>query len=505
MGLFSRLFSKKDKDNSISVVANIKEVSIVTQETLNIHQDIKDLIWINDGLMKNYERENKQEIYELNGLRMTMSMLTREEPSLISLKLPVNFLVDIEKVERPPYFPTYQDLTENQKGVYWNLLSNPYNYNIDIGFVFILYYGLERHLINGNYEKAFQVILNMRDVYKNKSFQQYSGNALVLTCLFRQRADLAYEFMKSLDKEFEYQFSDNLFILCKHSLDIPISSKDIMRMAKSFEFTKLNYIKNYPDIFEEVLRRNIITKYSKKEILISNFITASEMKKIRLEEVTIFANVSIIDKTIKVPLLVESFKFKMEIYNLLESAHEQVKVKLKELRKSGGLESEKTIVKKSNVILTFNEKEEITLLKALKRTKNNFLDRHFILIGIQDFYYKYRDVNFEYIEKCIEYCNMDIESLEAMQRSYYDNRLKEINELATIYNNEKVENEISNIERFKGNIPAFKRLAIIYEKRKDYEKGVGVCDVAIDYYNSVNMMEQTDEFTKRKNKLSSKI
>lgn len=41
----------------------------------------------------------------------------------------------------------------------------------------------------------------------------------------------------------------------------------------------MNYIKNYPLIFEEILQENIKNKYSADSVLISNFITQTENKK----------------------------------------------------------------------------------------------------------------------------------------------------------------------------------------------------------------------------------
>ena len=98
-------------------------------------------------------------------------MSSNEEPSLIYTKQPVVVPNDVSIVERPPFFPTYSGLTPEQKGVYIKLLQNPYDNSVDIGFVFILYYGLERHLLVGDYERAYKVILKLRDVHSNASFQ----------------------------------------------------------------------------------------------------------------------------------------------------------------------------------------------------------------------------------------------------------------------------------------------------------------------------------------------
>ncbi len=473
MGFLSKLFKKNMKELNNKALVNTKSSESISDKQLDIHQDLKELLWIEDGPMRNYSSEiNKQE-FLVEGLRVVCSFKGSEEPSLISLKLPVNFNVDISTVERPPYFPSYKDLTENQKGVYWSLLGNPYNGNIDIGFVFILYYGLERCLLDGNYEKAFDVILKLRHVFDNGSFQNYSGNALILTCLLKQRVDLADKFIKSLKNEFEYNFSDNLFVLCKYSLDLPLTSKDIIRMAKSFEFTKLNYIKTYPEIFEKELVEKMKEAYSTEDIDIKKFITATEMKKVRKEKVQVYANVSISNTEIDVPLLIECFKFKKAVYDLLEKTHESVKEQLKELRKKGKVESINKVVKAKNVILTFDMEEEERHLKNLKLLKEP-LDKHFELISIQEFYYKYRDLDSKYIDECIKYCEIDIEGLK-------------------------------EIGPFDAVIPAFKRLSIIYDKRKEFEQGIAICNKAIEYYKSMNMLEEINEFSKRKDKMVKKF
>ena len=120
---------------------------------------------------------------------MAMKKLTmnEEEPSLIYTNQKINPTQRIEDIATPPYYPTYSGLTPEQKWVYLNLLANPYNPAIDIGFVFILYYGLERHLLLGNFEKAIDVLLKLRDVHTNKSFQSYSANAIILSCMTGQK------------------------------------------------------------------------------------------------------------------------------------------------------------------------------------------------------------------------------------------------------------------------------------------------------------------------------
>lgn len=503
MGFLSNLFGKQSVETNL---VEMKHFPIKNgPDLLSIHPDIRDLIWLIDGPNKNYVSDKKEDIYEYGGVRVIFSSMNREEPSSILLKLPVSFAGESSKVERPPYYPRYAQITPEQRGEYWKLLSNPYNSQIDIGYVFILYYGLERHLLNGNYEKAFDVILKLRDVHKNGSFQNYSANALILTGLCRQRADLIIKFVQSIDHDYELNFSDNLYLLCKFGLEIPLSAKDIMRMAKTFEFTNLNYIKKYPEMFEEILVENIQKNYNTDSLNITDFITVTENRKLHTQDTPIFANMSIIDTNFKVPLIADNFKLKRAVYDLLEAAHEQTKVKLATLRKSGELKAEVKAEPKKKVIPVFDVDMEKTLLKDLISKKDDAVDRHFSLIVLQDFYYKYRDVDVKYVEKCIVACIEDINSLATVQIEYRKQEIERIKMSSKFHSKDEIDAKIVNVESFLGRIPAFNRLVVIYEKNKKYNDALNVCDQAIRYYTSYGMPSASLEFEERKAKLQKKV
>lgn len=328
MGLFD--FWKRKKTTLIP-----NKSTNLSVKGLSIHEDLKELIWIKDGKYKNYEQSKGDEnSFDIDGFRITISFQNQEEPSLIYTNQKINKIKDFTSIERPSYWPTYSELTPEQKWVYLTLLSNPYNSAIDIGFVFILYYGLERHLLCGNFEEAISVILKLRDVHTNKSFQSYSANAIVLSCMLHKRGDLVLDFINSLDKEHELSFSNNLFLICYYSFDIHLLPKDVMRMASTFEFNKKNYIKKHLELFLKSLTEAIKSKLGIDTIDLKKYLTASEIKKVKQQEVGIFANMSIIDKSIAIPLLSDNFKLKREMYNFLEIAHEDVKKKLAEMRKA---------------------------------------------------------------------------------------------------------------------------------------------------------------------------
>ena len=100
------------------------------------------------------------------GISLSISFSSDEEPSLIFMGLPIAHVDG--PVERPPYYPTYKGLTPEQRGIYWKLLANPYDETIDIGYIFILYYGLERYLLTDKYEEVIDVILKLRDVHSKE-------------------------------------------------------------------------------------------------------------------------------------------------------------------------------------------------------------------------------------------------------------------------------------------------------------------------------------------------
>ena len=511
MGFLSKLFGRNNQSNnqpSQNTNIAVRNTALQpSQPMLTVHSDIKDYLWIGDGKFKNYVPTSSNDTVTINvqGISLTITFKSIEEPSLIYMGLPVGETRGA--VERPPYYPVYKELTPEQRGIYWKLLANPYDNSIDIGYVFILYYGLERYLLTDKYEEVIDVILKLRDVHQNKSFQTYTANAVILTCLHRQRADIVQKFMNSLDKEYEFSFSSNLFLICKYSLGMPLSAVEVMRMAKSFEFTKNNYIKKYPDIFLTMLSQNINELYKSDGIPWDKLLTRSEFQKLPKEDAYIFANESIRDKTIKVPSMLTSFKLKKTIYDLLDNSHEDVKKQLAEKRKNGEVVPEANEIlskKKAKEVLSFDSVQERLLLEAYQSAINNSLDQHFASISLQNFYYKYRNLNKEYLDRCIEYCKDDISRLPEIQKTYIEDEKKDILSCGWLSTVEK-QNRISEICPFYASIPAFKRLAIYYEKEKNYESAIKICDQAISFYSSGSIHSQVLEFEERKKKIMNKM
>lgn len=497
MGILSKLFGRpkentdqqqpERKDTQTGALSKPSQLSKSLQPQnaisrlieLSAHPELRNLLWWGDGPYKNYIPAKSVEHVNVDGLVLEISLTGMQEPSLLSVQAPVKTDVNPANVERLPYYPEYSRLSPEQKGVYWQFLRNPYAGSFEIGYVFILYYGLERHLLKGDYENAFQVILKLRDVYNNGSFQSYSGCALIIACLMHGRIDLLNDFFASLDKGYELKFPANLYLLGKYGLGIPLYAQDIMRMAKDFEFTNLNYIKKLPDLFEKLLQEQMQSRYGLAQLDISSLVGASDMKKAYKVDFPAFANVSIERKTIPVPQIFDVFKFKKAVNDLLESTHNAVKANVVQQRKDGRLPTAKEEANSTpKKILTFDTDMESSLLNQYHIAGNDPVAKHFSMIALQDFYYKYRDLNDQYLAACIRFCEEDLSSLEQFSAAW---RTQNLNTPVRI--------------------PAFQRMAIIYEKSKAHAKGIAICEQAISFYQSNGMVDLANGFSERKAKM----
>ena len=397
MSILDFFRKKKDEINENDEIEK-EDASVINEQPVNeevsrslldgkinieqyLHPDIKGLVWIKDGRFRNYTPIHtgssiRETIFGI--LELSPSEEDIEEPSLIYTSLPVVLPKDKTQIPRPPYSPCYRYLSPEQKGIYLELLQNPYNSDIDIGYVFILYYGLERHLLYGNTEKAIDVILKLRDVHKHKSFQNYSANAIILFSLINGKDENIRKFMNSLDKDFEYLFSDNLYLLCSYIADLPLNAKDIMRMAKSFEFTNNTYIKKYPEIFHKHLENVLEEKIKTNTVDLKRYLNMKEIKKMPTIADFMFINTSLANELIPLPNVSQSFKLKRDMNIFLEMAHDRVKEEVATLRKEGKIQPEP---KKEKKEIDF-DKDMIT--KAFERYKEKIIGVN-ELRGLRDF------------------------------------------------------------------------------------------------------------------------
>lgn len=98
----------------------------------------------------------------------------------------------------------------------------------------------------------------------------------------------------------------------------------------------------------------------------------------------------------------------------------------------------------------FDWAEEM-LLEALRRSKDA-IDTHFVYNDLIDFYYRQRETKADALELCEKYCWLDVELAPKVLECDW---LKD------------------------ARLPSFQRLAIIYEKRGQYDKAIEICERAL--------------------------
>ncbi|MDO4794168.1 MAG: TerB N-terminal domain-containing protein, partial [Filifactor alocis] len=121
-----------------------------------VPQEIFDLLWFSDGPFQNFYPTNYKK-YDFEFFSANVR-LAPDEPSAISIEIPLSKEICNDKLD---YFPSYKRLSPAQRYTYLNWLKD-ITQPIDIGYVFIFYYGLERHILFGQTDEAIKMIYQLK-------------------------------------------------------------------------------------------------------------------------------------------------------------------------------------------------------------------------------------------------------------------------------------------------------------------------------------------------------
>lgn len=318
MSLLKKLFgsNKRSEDTSLTVS---KSSALMTG--IFIPEPTKSLLWVTN--------EDTSKISSPMSIKITISlqpdgakMETDDghnfygEPSLIWTKLPVEKNTDLE--EKPMYYPSYSHLYPKNRFQYLSWLQDvtkPTN----LSYVFLYYYGLERHLLVGNFDLASQEIFRLLKYHDKGSFRSYAQNALIVSTLHKNRADI-------FDKDsFLFESPSNESLIVRKMLGYKITAAEIMKLSYPFGFKNKRYIKLYPEDFERELDRLLISH----EVESGSLLDIVAMDELERRESIVFANISLPEKirTIAVPQLISNQKFKDACIDLLQKAHDNLKLK----------------------------------------------------------------------------------------------------------------------------------------------------------------------------------
>jgi hypothetical protein len=336
MGIFDFL-KKKDpvkeeknqliRNESINLASSSSQSLVPFFGNLLISENIRQLLWFGDGKFQNYNPNNDQKvIFENELFRITVSF--QKEPSLIYTNMPVDFKSNGANVAKLGYYPSYAQLNPQQRFVYLKWLCD-ITKPVDIGYVFIFYYGLERHLVSGKYSEAINTILTLRQYHKHPSFLAYSADALVMSAILHKDKNTLVKVLDLID---DTSYCSSVVLLGKYLMKLDLTPDEVISISLAVGFTNKKYIKDYPDLFKKSLESNMIKEFGKNSYPIYQL-----KMQYPSQHIMSFANISF-DQEIRSPLLpdmMHSPEFSSSINSLLTTTHNEVKRSLVEMRKSG--------------------------------------------------------------------------------------------------------------------------------------------------------------------------
>jgi len=275
MSIFDKIFGKK-KEYELTVIESASVLGGREEKIVNINTSV-ELSVINgieyrELLFISYDKKvppiNRSAVFSINldtagHVYSEISERQIPDPSTIYVYLPIT---DEHEVQPLPYWPHYIELNSGQRYIYLNWLRNIDN-QIDIGYVFLYYYGLERHLLVGDFDKAFSQIIRLRNVHKNKSFQKYSENALIHSCVMRNRVDKLFD----LHEKTEISGFSNTQFLLAYNLKMDLLPNNLIDIFYKAFILSRKAIKENRQLLDECIKEVMIHKYGKESFSIKEY------------------------------------------------------------------------------------------------------------------------------------------------------------------------------------------------------------------------------------------
>lgn len=290
------------------------------------------------------------------------------EPSLIWKKLPIE--QNSELVQEAMYWPSYSAFNPKARYQYLRWLQD-ITQPTNLSYVFLYFYGLERHLLVGDYDAAVDEIARLLKHHTKKTFVQYASRSLVVASLAKDRLDVLDRIPSLLSEEIDETLAMRIM------KSTTMTPDDIIDISSRVGFKNKRYIKLYPDVFRLELQKRI-DEYERQ---FGKLLGVFELSDFSRAQSDVFANQSIPERIrhVQVPVILDDTRFSKGIHSLLQSAHEGVKARL-----AKGEVARATAEKPSTSTPPVNthpaSREEVDrLLEQIKRKTSRILDIHFEL------------------------------------------------------------------------------------------------------------------------------
>jgi len=202
------------------------------------------------------------------------------DPSTIYFHLPILEEINVAPL---PYWPHYIEITPGQRFIYLNWLRNV-EQPIDPGYVFLYYYGLERQLLTGNFDKAFDEIIKLRNAHNNKSFQNYSENALVHAAIICGRTE---KLINLHEKTVTSGYTNAMFLLA-YNAGFGLGIEQLILIFHKAFITSRNAVKENKPLFIECLTEELTKRFGIASFPIKDY----DISKVKTVTETRFANYS---------------------------------------------------------------------------------------------------------------------------------------------------------------------------------------------------------------------
>jgi hypothetical protein len=181
-----------------------------------------------------------------------------DDVSTIYASLPVRQMQPGYRPTKLGYYPTYCGMSPTQRGFYlWWLRDT--SLAAPIGYVFVYYYGLERHLIAGDFESAVDEILALRRHHT----WGYSTSALFYACLLRNRPDKLQTILTTLGPA-AFSGLENSSLVVMHRFGLELCSHAILGAA-SWQSELRPWLLPYDHtVIEEAIRETLRKRFGRE-------------------------------------------------------------------------------------------------------------------------------------------------------------------------------------------------------------------------------------------------
>ncbi len=275
------------------------------QALTKIPDEVISLLWFYDGPLKNIHEIKKE------GAFIKYLNVSDNEPSAISINMEVSKYIDDGSLF---YWPSYEGLTPGQRLYYLKWLCD-ITKPVDFGYVFIYYYGLERHLVYGKFDEAFKMINKLRNWHKCNSFQEYSANAMVLACLINKRAEM-------IDKIVQLPNTSFLDLMyCYQNKEL--SPNSILKNINCTGWKNKRYLKKDYDKFINTLGEVLTKQFGQATFPI----TQDDLNKSPKTSMLGFANYSFNPQYYVKENIFYNQDIQKKLYKILEETHNVIKRK----------------------------------------------------------------------------------------------------------------------------------------------------------------------------------